>query len=150
MAGSTNTQFAVAVHIGTLLASAPDGPLSSEHMAGSIGTNPVHVRRVLGHLRRAGLVSSRPGVQGGWRLERTPEQLTLGDVWRAVYADSPVVALHDDTSPECPVGRNIQATLGDVRARVAGAVQSELDSISVADVLRDTVGAAPVAASVRR
>jgi Rrf2 family protein len=148
MAGSTNTQFAVAVHVCTLLASMPDGPVSSELMAGSIGTNPVHVRRVLGHLRRAGLVSSRPGVQGGWRLERSPEQLTLGDVWRAVYGNSPVVGLHDDTNPECTVGRGIQATLGGVRERVDHAIEAELDTITVAAVLRDTVGESATVAAL--
>src|ERR687886_587783 len=137
MAG-TNTQFAVATHIAAMLADAGGEPLSSEHIAGSVRTNPVHIRRVLGRLRRAGLVSSRPGTRGGWRLEREAGELTLGDLWRAVHDDPPVLALHDDTDPDCPVGRGIVATLGDVRARVVGAVESELDDITVEDVLRDT------------
>jgi Rrf2 family protein len=136
MAGPTNTQFSVGVHVLTLLAQEPQ---SSEAMAGSVGTNPVHVRRVLGHLRRAGLVASRPGVGGGWRLERPPDAITLGDVWRAIHGAEPLLALHQGANPDCAVGRRIQTTLEAVDARAARAVEGELDEISVAEVLMQTV-----------
>jgi hypothetical protein len=48
-------------------------------------------------------------------------------VWRAVYDDAPVLALHDDTNPACPVGRSIVSTLGAVRTRVSDATEAELD-----------------------
>jgi Rrf2 family protein len=136
MAGPTNTRFAVAVHVLTLLAQAPQ---SSEAMAGSVGTNPVHVRRVLGPLRRAGLVTSRSGAGGGWHLARPATEITLGQVWRALHAADALLALHEGANPDCAVGRNIQATLEDIGAQAARAVEAELDTITVADVLRDTV-----------
>jgi len=132
----TNTRFAVAVHVLTLLA---QEPRSSEAMAGSVGTNPVHVRRVLGPLRRAGLVGSRPGAGGGWRLQRDAEGITLGDVWRALHAADSLLPLHDGANPDCEIGRNIQGALERVGTRAADAVAAELDTITVADVLRDTV-----------
>jgi Rrf2 family protein len=140
----TNTRFAVAVHVLTLLAQAPR---SSETMAGSVGTNPVHVRRVLGPLRRAGLVGSRPGSGGGWHLERAAEQITLGDVWRALHEADSLLPLHEGANPDCEVGRNIQGTLERVGGRAARAVAAELDTITIADVLRDTV---PVTSPERR
>jgi Rrf2 family protein len=141
MAGSANTQFAVAVHVVTMLADAGDEPLSSEYMAASVQTTSAHVRRVLGHLRRAGIVISRPGAKGGWHVTGSPDAVRLGDIWRAVHSNAPVLALHGDTSVACPVGRNITTTLGTVRTRVVDAMEAELDSITVADVLRDTLGA---------
>src|SRR5438876_1217231 len=46
---SDSSRFAVAVHALTLLAS-EDRPLTSEHIAGSVNTNPVVIRRVLAAL----------------------------------------------------------------------------------------------------
>ncbi len=129
-----NTQFAVAVHALTLLASAPGTPMSSEEMAGSVLANPVHLRRVLGRLRGAGLVTSRPGPRGGWQLTRTPEEIPLGDVWRAIHGEDPLLTLHG-VNPACPVAAGIERAFADVDRRAAGALVAELDRTTVADVL---------------
>jgi Rrf2 family protein len=130
----TNTQFAVGVHMLTLLANDPPGPLSSEEMAASANANPVYVRRVLGRLREAGLVSSRPGVKGGWVLLRDPARITLGDVWRAIQRDDPILGLHE-ANPSCEVGREIQGALGALDRRAASAVETELDRTTVRDLI---------------
>lgn len=137
MARSTNTQFAVAVHVLTLLGGAPDELLSSEVLAGSAGANPVHVRRVLGALRRAGLVASRPGVHGGWQLARSPDVVTLRDIWRAVQGDDPIIGLHG-AAPQCDVGQRIQRALSDVERRAALAVEEQLARTTIWDLARDT------------
>ncbi len=137
MVRPTNTQFAVAVHVLTLLGGAPEQVLSSELLAGSVGANPVHVRRVLGTLRRAGLVTSRPGVHGGWQLGRTADTVTLRDVWRAVQGDDPLLGLHG-AAPECAVGQRIQFALGDVARSAARAVEEELALTTIHDLARDT------------
>src|SRR3954467_4735439 len=100
VARPTNTQFALAVHMLTLLAGSAPAQLSSEEMAGSAGSNPVHVRRVLGRLPTAGLVTSPPGVGGGWSLLAEPATTTLADVWRVVHADDHVLGLHG-ANPDC-------------------------------------------------
>lgn len=136
----TNTQFAVGVHVLTLLAADLPGPLSSEEMAGSANANPVYVRRVLGRLREVGLVSSRPGVHGGWQLCRDPAEITLGDVWRAIQGEDPILGLHE-ANPRCDVGREIQRTLTEVDRRTAHAIEAELDRTTVSDVMPAAVAA---------
>src|SRR3954468_15285025 len=93
MAGPTNTQFALGVHLLTLLAGSAPASLASDEMAGSANSNPVHVRRVLGLFREAGLVTSRPGVGGGWLLSVDPATTTLADVWRVVHGEGNVLGL---------------------------------------------------------
>lgn len=134
VAGPTNTQFAVAVHVLTLLAGHQADPLSSDKMSESTGSNPVYVRRVLGHLREAGLVGSRPGPRGGWHLERDPEAITLGDAWRAVQDGAPIFGLHA-VQPECPIGSEIAVTLGGLDQRLTRSVEAELDAIPLMDVV---------------
>jgi Rrf2 family protein len=134
MARPTNTRFAVAVHALTLLADAAPASMSSEEMAGSARSNPVYVRRVLGVLRTAGLVASRPGVGGGWHLLADPATTTLADVWRAIYGGDPLLGLHE-TAPDCRVGRAIQAELARIDRRAAQAVEAELEGTTVAQLV---------------
>lgn len=133
MAGPINTQFAVAIHVLTLVAGIRDEPVSSELMSNSVGANPVYLRRVLGRLRDADLVTSRPGAHGGWALTREPDAITLGDVWRAIQ-DAPIFGLHT-VQPECPVGREISGTLTELDARLTRSVEEELDRTTIAQVL---------------
>lgn len=137
MARPTNTQFAVAVHVLTLLGGAPGEVLSSEMLARSVGANPVHLRRVLGALRRAGLVDSRPGAHGGWQLQRAAETVTLADVWRAVQGDDPLLGLHG-AAPECTVGQRIQRALSDVERRAARAVEEDLALTTISELVGTT------------
>ncbi|MDQ8043035.1 MAG: Rrf2 family transcriptional regulator [Solirubrobacteraceae bacterium] len=142
MAGPTNTQFSVAVHVLTYLAGMPHDAVSSDQLAGSTGTNAVYVRRVLGRLRDAGVVVSRPGPGGGWQLEHAPAEITLGDVWRVVQEGSTIFGLHA-VEPACPVGASIAATLTELDTRLTQSVEAELDRTTVADVM--PVGALPEA-----
>jgi Rrf2 family protein len=130
----TNTQFAVGVHMLTLLADRGPEPLSSQDMAASADANPVYVRRVLGRLREAGIVSSRPGVGGGWVLQHDPADITLGQAWRAIQADDRLLGLHQ-VNPRCEVGQAMQRQLATVDRRASSAVESELDQITVAQML---------------
>ena len=111
--------------------------LSSEVMADSVGSNPVHVRRILGRLREAAIVESRPGVHGGWRLRRPRGEVTLADVWRAVQGDDPVLGLHG-ANPNCPVGQRIQRALGALDRRAADAVENELGTTTICDLVAQT------------
>jgi Rrf2 family protein len=137
----SNTQFAVAVHVLTMLAGLPRELQSSEVMAASVGSNPVHIRRVLARLREAGLVASRPGPHGGWQLLRSPEETTLADVWRVVNGDDPVLGVHA-ADPNCDVGQRIQANLEDVDRRALAAIEAELETTTLADLAARTEAAA--------
>lgn len=142
MARSTNTQFAVAVHVLTYLAGVAGErrtrPVSSDELSESVNVNPVYIRRVLGPLRTAGLVRSRPGAHGGWELTADPSDVTLADVWRLVQRADPVLGLHGP-SPLCPVGRGAQVALAAVDRGVAGAVEAELAATTVRDVLAHAI-----------
>lgn len=123
------------VHVLTLLAGA-DRPLSSAWIAGSVNTNPVVIRQVVGHLRTAGLVKTLPGSTGGARLNMDAEQITLGDVYQLVKADT-FFGLHpSDPNPHCPVGRNIQGVLVDVFDQMDELIAGALAEITIADVVQ--------------
>jgi Rrf2 family protein len=121
----------------TMLAAIPRELQSSELMAASAGSNPVHIRRVLGRLRNAGMVVSRPGPHGGWQLVRAPAETTLADVWRALNGDDPILGLHE-ANPSCDVGQRIHANLAQIDRRAAAAIEAELETTTLAELAEAT------------
>ena len=125
-----NTRFAVAVHVLTLLA-LEKRALTSDYIAGSVQTNPVVVRRILGALRDAGLVSAIPGPGGGFELAVEPRHLTLRQVYEA-FEERGVIPIHSDTNAKCPVGRNIETLLEQVTDRAEEAMLASLGESTLA------------------
>jgi Rrf2 family protein len=133
---STNSRFAVAVHVLSLMAWSGEEPLKSEQVAESVNTNPVVIRRILKELAEAGLVVSQTGSLGGSRLANHPAKTTLLDVYQALEYGG-VFSLHrQPPSRDCPVGVNIETVLGDVLQEVDSAVERVLQNITINDVVR--------------
>ena len=66
-----DSSFNLAVH--ALICLSHSGrSLSSEALAENICTNPTRVRRVLAGLKKAGMVETREGLDGGYRLTADP------------------------------------------------------------------------------
>jgi Rrf2 family protein len=134
-----SSRFAVAIHLLALARVAKGDsvgiPITSEQMAESVNTNPVVIRRILGTLREAGLVASQPGPGGGWRLSRTPGEITLRDVYRAVESE-PLFALpRREPNAECTVGRELPGVLETCFRHAEAALEAQLAEVSLADVI---------------
>jgi Rrf2 family protein len=131
---SRATRFAVAVHALALIERLGAERITSDLIAGSVGTNASFVRRVLSMLSHAGLVRTSPGVAGAM-LARPPAKITLLDVYRAVdMEDEHRLAVHDDPDRRCTVGRHIQRALDAVIGPAEAAFEAELERRSLADV----------------
>lgn len=139
---AANSRLTIAAHALAWLALARrrgQEVLTSEQVAASVNTNPVILRRSLGDLRRAGLVTVRHGAGAGWSLAREPEAISLLEVYDAVDAQPPFGLHHTEPNQECPVGKGIRPALSGVYGRVEQAVRQELAQTSIADVLRETL-----------
>ena len=135
------TRFAVAAHILLMVAADGGGPSTSQRLATSINTNPVVVRRITGQLARAGLVRVRRGP-GGAELTRTADTITLEDVWRAVNSGSvrPLLPLHANPDPGCPVGCRVHAVLGEAFGIAERELERALARTTLADLLHGVAG----------
>lgn len=107
----SNTRFATAIHIMTLLAKSGEEWLTSDWIAGSININPVIVRKELGILRDSNLVVSRQGKVGGSKIATNPENIKISDIFRAVKNSEVLGKKNQNPNPVCPIGRDINENL---------------------------------------
>ncbi len=133
-----NSRFALAVHVLALMAIEGGGePMSSDYLAYSASTNPVVIRRIVGELRKAGLVKAQAGAGGGASLRRPAEEITLLEVYRAMEGGELFTMGSRPPNPDCICGRNIQPVLEGVFFQAENAVEGVLTGITVAQVARE-------------
>ena len=134
------SRFTAAVHILTCI-DIFDGQMrvTSDVLSGSTGVNAVIVRNVLGQLRKAGIVETRQG-SGGAHLARPLDTITLYDIYKAVdcIEDEGLFHFHENPNVECPVGRNIHKAMDGRLAAAQAALENELKSTTLAEVVADT------------
>lgn len=131
-----NSRLSLALHTLGHMAGAPDQTQTSADIAEHAGTNPVVVRRVLGKLREAGLLTSEKGHAGGWRLAKSPHQITLADVYLALD-ESLVAADTQETVPTCSVEHVLQRKVASVLEEIERSLIDRLSATTIAEV-RDT------------
>lgn len=135
-----SSRFTLAVHIFACIDTfQEDYKVTSDFLAASTNVNPVIIRRILGQLKAAGLVEVARG-SGGASIPKPLHEISFLDIYRAVECvdNGELFHFHENPNTACPVGRNIHAVLDDKLLRVQKAMEDELASITLEDVIRDT------------
>ncbi|WP_419960398.1 Rrf2 family transcriptional regulator [Psychrobacillus sp. BM2] len=132
-----SSRFTVAIHVISLISLNQNIVSTSEWIAESVNTNPVVIRRVMGKLKKAGLIDIRRGL-GGATLQRNLEDITLLDVYKAVEVveDGELFQMHDNPNPNCPVGANIQDVLELILVRAQDAMEAVLKEITMEELVK--------------
>lgn len=128
-----STRLSVALHALVHLVDRGDA-VTSTTLAECLMTNPVVVRRVMGALREAGLVSSTKGHDGGWRLEKPASEITLYDVQSALGEHLLVRAQSDPGDPACTIVRSVDAVMSDVLIDAEALLAARLKRLTLADL----------------
>lgn len=130
-----SSRFSMAVHILSMITL---DPLYStgDRIARSINSNPVVIRRIMAQLKKAGYIETKSGVAGA-SLRVSPEKLTLLDIYRAVESveGNQLFNFHKDPDPNCSVGMNIEAVLVPQLSQAQMAMEHELASVTLAQIV---------------
>ncbi len=134
-----NSRFAVGVHALALATIAQEmrkgRPVTSNAIAAIVGVHPVHVRRVMGSLREAGLVVSQPGPMGGWELARDPKEITLHDIYLALEPELPFDMPARTPDACCRFAPSLPQALAGAMEAARQALRRHLSSVTLDQVL---------------
>jgi FeS assembly SUF system regulator len=117
----------------TCLVDAGDGVLSAQCLAARARLEVPTVSKLLKQLAQAGLVVSTRGINGGYRLTRTPQRISIADI--VIAMEGPIgmteCSAHAglcDHEPHCGVRVNWQ--------RINQAIAGALESVTLADMVK--------------
>jgi Rrf2 family protein len=115
------------------LASAPDDkPVKGERISKAQAIPLRFLENILMQLRHAGLVESRRGADGGYRLARPASEVTLADVIRAI--DGPLAGV-GGVRPESLGFEGVAEPMRDVWIAVRASLRGVLERVTLADVV---------------
>jgi len=131
----SSSRFMVAIHAMSVLAHrAGKGPVCSALVAESVKTNPVVIRRLMTELEKAKLVRSVAGRSGGFELQRSPADITLADVYRAVEDENVFRAHKLDPQSHCPIACQMRRILAGPLKAAEAALTASLASTTLRDL----------------
>lgn len=135
---SISSRFAVGIHILALIDLNKETASSSEFIAGSVNTNAAVIRKIMGMLKKAGLIDVQPGVAGA-KLSRELSEITLFDIYKAVNVVevNELFSIHDKPHPDCVVGKNIQSTIEPIFMAAQSAMEKVFQNLTLEDIVKD-------------
>ncbi len=109
-------------------AAQPGRAFSTAEIAGRYGASAHHLAKVLGRLRRAGLVSAARGSGGGYRLSGNPKRVTLLDV----------ISVFEGVGSQPPKGprRELEVAVDQVLAEIDETAKATFGSITLETLLK--------------
>jgi Rrf2 family protein len=121
-----NTQLALCSVLE--FASAPERQFSTAEIAAKYGASPHHLAKVLGKLRRAGLVSAARGAGGGYRFCGNAKRVTLLEV----------IALFETIGSKAPRAprRDLERAVDQVLAEIDQTARATFGSITLETMLK--------------
>jgi Rrf2 family protein len=130
-----SVQFTVAAHIMAALAYKYGEEISSGTLAESVNADPTFVRKALSKLSKAGLVVTKRGKSGASVLGRSPQQITLLDIYRASAAP-PAFAIHSyPVEKRCPVSCHLKECMSGLLSQAQNSFERSLGKTTLAHLV---------------
>lgn len=125
------TDYAV-VLLGSL-AEIPSALVSASGLSERTGLPEPTVAKILKLLAGGGIVVSVRGAQGGYRMERQAQQITLAEVITAIDGPVSLTACVEGSTESCSFAHN--CSVNGRWNKVNSAVRGALDGITLADMI---------------
>lgn len=111
------------------------GPMSLKDVAQKQQLSETYLEQLIAHLKKAGLVTSVRGAQGGYELIRKPEEITVGEIIRVLEGPlAPSECVMDD-EPECTRAEYCVTRL--IWEKIMESINNVVDSITLNDMVND-------------
>jgi Rrf2 family protein len=123
-----------AVRAATGLALVHPGTLTAEAIAERRGLPLAFTKQILARMRRAGIVAAQRGGDGGYRLGRPPEDLSVADVVRAV--EGPLADVRGEPPEDLDYPGEDGEVLRALWIATRAGLRSVLEHVSLADLAK--------------
>lgn len=135
---AAKTQYAILALLELAQEQSDGRPAPAARIAERHGIPATFLVQILHELKRAGLVVSTRGANGGYRLNRSTDELTLADVVDVLESTEP--------APECAASASpFAAALTEICGDLAAARRDVLASVTIADLsARGAAAAGPM------
>lgn len=129
---TAKTEYAVRAIIEIALTETEQKPAQVREIASRQAIPERFLEQVMAALKKAGLIESIRGAQGGYRLAKHPEKITLADIIQAIEGPMQVMEClaEDFDNPKC--NQADLCAVRDVWKSVQSALLEALDSITLA------------------
>lgn len=109
--------------------------LTSEELGRCQNTNPVIIRKVLGELKKANIVSSEKGHGGGWVILKKPKDISFQDIFDALGESLLPPAILLDKEEHCLVMKSIAGAMDDFLIEAKVILSKKLRKIRLIDMI---------------
>jgi Rrf2 family cysteine metabolism transcriptional repressor len=112
------------------------GPASLAEIAAEEDLPRAYLEQLAFILRDAGLVASTRGAHGGYTLTRTPREISMSEVLRALEGPlAPMICATDEPDHGIACDRTSTCTVNFLWVRVRDAIAGALDGMTLADLV---------------
>ena len=136
---SKDRSYSTAIHILAVLGIRNPDLVSSEELAMGIRTNPGLIRRVLLKLSKHGLIVSTKGKGGGNRLAKSPDKITMEDIYVAVNVSPLFGSFDKEPLKVCKVSCNMGKVLTDIYGELEGGLKKNMKKVKLAKIIKEFV-----------
>lgn len=131
------SEFAIAVHALVYLNHCND-TISSEMLASNVCTNPARIRKVMVKLKKAGIILTKEGLEGGYHFEKDSAHVNLRQVCDALGVKFVSASWRSgDEEKDCMIASGMASIMDDIYKDLDELCREKLESITIASIEQD-------------
>ena len=109
--------------------------ISTQQIADTLNVPPSTSSVILRRLKKAGLIEAREGVNGGVRLAKQPEQITVLDIFNAVEQSGPMFQTNINFAVSGEKSSRVQQGVLNVLTEAENQMKHSLQAVTVKDLM---------------
>lgn len=128
------SEFAVAVH-GLAYLNQRKSTTSSEELAANVCTNPARVRKVMAKLKKAGMIATKEGLEGGYHFTKDPSSVNLKQICDALEVTFVSSSWKSgDQNMPCMVSSGMSGVMDEIYEDLNELCRNRMEEITIKDI----------------
>lgn len=120
-----------------IVLSKASSPMDSETLSKELSISKSFLAKILQALAKKEILNSYKGINGGFTLNKKPEEINMLDVFRAVEGKAPAVFDCAPSENDCPSDKANICSIWPFLNKLQGKIDSFFYNLTLADILED-------------